>query len=73
MSEPLPESKCPAPEDCYCGWHECYHCDEGWIESDDWQDFGEEIQCGMCNGHGGWKCPEFVEDEPIEIAKEHKP
>jgi DnaJ-class molecular chaperone len=32
---------------------ECYECGgDGFVESDDWQDWGEEYECDVCNGCG---------------------
>jgi hypothetical protein len=54
-------------------WNPCGSgCDDGWVESDDWQDFDDEDSdqpCGDCGGRGGsWHClstPEWCEAHPL--------
>lgn len=51
----MSDCKC---DGCYEGSHECYECGgDGYIESDDWQDFGALVKCPICFGRGAWPCP----------------
>ena len=46
---------CPSCQCCEMVFSECYDCGgDGWVESDDWQDFGELMRCGTCQGETGW-------------------
>jgi hypothetical protein len=51
---------CQADSDtCDGTTHICWECGgDGWVESDDWQDYGEEYMCSVCRGNGGWPCPD---------------
>lgn len=49
------EQMCPRCRCCEQLWHECEECGgDGWVESDDWQDFDEEMPCPTCRTEGGW-------------------
>jgi hypothetical protein len=45
-------------EDCNGERHECWNCGgDGFVESDDWQDWGGEGMCQTCGNVGSWPCP----------------
>jgi hypothetical protein len=55
-------------EDCDGSRHVCWDCGgDGFVESEDWQDWGAENMCRTCRNVGSWPCPALPESLRNEV------
>ena len=51
----IPTGSCQRCKCCSLTREDCDACGgDGFVESEDWQDYGEMFPCGTCAEQGGW-------------------